>query len=46
MLLLPVLGCPVFQATCLQTMYDHLVRASQYVNEMKAAFKGIQDEHT
>lgn len=33
------------QATCLQTMYDHLVTASSYVEEMKIAFKDVKEEH-
>lgn len=38
--------CPSsHQATCLQTMYDYLIKASGYVEEMKVAFKGVRDEH-
>lgn len=37
--------CLLPQATCLQTMYDYLVKASGYVEEMKEAFKGIKEEH-
>lgn len=33
------------QATCLQTMHDHLLKASQYVAEMKCAFSSIKEEH-
>lgn len=35
----------LLQATCLQTMYDYLLKASQYVQEMKAAFGGVKEEH-
>lgn len=36
---------PSVQATCLQTMYDYLIKASGYVEEMKDAFKDIRTEH-
>lgn len=38
-------ACSLLQATCLQTMYDYLIKASQYVDEMQAAFKGVREAH-
>jgi len=26
-------------------MYDYLIKASQYVDEMQAAFKGVREAH-
>lgn len=35
----------IHQATCLQTMYDYLMKASGYVDQMKDAIKAINEEH-
>jgi hypothetical protein len=36
---------PSLQATCLQTMYDNLTKASGLIDEMKVGFKAVKDEH-
>ena len=37
--------CPCPQATCLQTMYDNLMKASGLIDEMKVGFKAVKEEH-
>lgn len=35
----------LLQATCLQTMYDNLTKASGLIEEMRVGFKAVKDEH-
>lgn len=45
MCLLVCTSVALLQATCLQTMYDNLMKASGLIDEMKVGFKAVKEEH-